>query len=102
MATSPQLSAPVAVINNAGTAIAGSATAGNTVIARSADGTILGTALVNSISRFSLNFKQAQINGEKIYLTQVDASGNESPTSMISAPDFTCYSQVEMSYLITK
>ena len=52
MATSPLISAPVATINNAGTAIAGSATAGNTVIARLADGTILGTALVNGISRF--------------------------------------------------
>ncbi len=95
MATSPLISAPVATINNAGTAIAGSATAGNTVIARLADGTILGTALVNGISRFSMNFKQAQINGEKIYLTQVDASGNESAPSIISAPDFTAPTEPE-------
>ncbi|MEN5302969.1 BapA/Bap/LapF family large adhesin [Pseudomonas sp. TWI628] len=87
------LSAPAAltnvVLNNNGLTLTGLGEAGASVTVRGPDGTIIGTGLVAANGSFTLNLTTAQLNAERLSVTQTDAGNNTSAAVAVTAPDHT-------------
>ncbi|CRN06907.1 hypothetical protein PYEL_27300 [Pseudomonas sp. URMO17WK12:I11] len=91
--TTPDLTPPAAltnvVLNNNGLTLTGLGEAGATVSVRGVDGTILGTGLVAANGSFTLTLNSAQLNAQRLSVTQTDAGNNTSVAVAVTAPDFT-------------
>ena len=91
--TTPDLTAPSpltnVVLNNNGLTLTGLGEAGATVTVRGADGTIVGTGVVSANGSFTLDLDTAQLNAQRLSITQTDAGNNTSAAVNIIAPDFT-------------
>ncbi len=91
--STPDLTAPVAltnlVLNNNGLTLTGLGEAGATVTVRGPDGTIIGTGLVAANGSFTLTLDSAQLNAQRLSVTQNDAGNNTSSPTQVIAPDFT-------------
>ncbi|WP_028631626.1 BapA/Bap/LapF family large adhesin [Pseudomonas parafulva] len=89
----PDLTPPAALtnvaLNNNGLTLTGLGEAGATVTVRGIDGTIIGTGLVAANGSFTLTLDSAQLNAQRLSVTQTDAGNNTSPAVAITAPDFT-------------
>jgi hypothetical protein len=91
--TAPDTTAPLALTNvglsNDGLTVSGRGEVGATVTVRSAGGVALGTAVVGTDGSFSATLSAAQLNGERLSVTQADASNNVSPVVNVTAADIT-------------
>ncbi|MDP9520651.1 BapA/Bap/LapF family large adhesin [Pseudomonas putida] len=89
--TAPDITAPAAptdlAVSADGSVITGRAEPGSTVRIVAADGSELGTAVVGPTGVFSINLAPPQVDGEVLQATATDATGNTSPTSVVTAPD---------------
>jgi hypothetical protein len=82
--------APTAlVINATASSLSGRGEVGATVTVRSANGTVLGTAVVGADGLFAVSLSSPQLNGEALAVTQADAAGNVSPAASLIATDVT-------------
>ncbi|WP_210358191.1 BapA/Bap/LapF family large adhesin [Sphingomonas beigongshangi] len=91
-ATAPDLTAPdapTATVESTGTVVIGTGEPGATVTIRDAAGTPIGTATVGAGGSYTAVLTTAQANGEQVQVTQADAAGNVSPTTVATAPDIT-------------
>ncbi|MFK3797055.1 BapA/Bap/LapF family large adhesin [Pseudomonas sp. NPDC088444] len=70
-----------------GLTLTGRGEAGAIVTVSGTGGVALGTAVVNSDGTFTVTLGTAQIAGQTLHLSQTDASGNESPSVNLTAPD---------------
>lgn len=89
-AVAPDLTAPIAptaALDATGNVVSGTGEAGATITVRAADGTPLGTALVNAGGFYAATLSAAQINGEVLSVTQADGAGNVSPPIALTASD---------------
>jgi len=89
-AVAPDLTAPItptAALDATGNVVTGTGEAGATITVRAADGTPLGTALVNAGGFYAATLSAAQINGEVLSVTQADGAGNVSPPIALTAAD---------------
>ncbi|MFK0311629.1 BapA/Bap/LapF family large adhesin [Pseudomonas sp. NPDC090233] len=77
----------VTALSANGLVLTGTGEAGATVTVRDASGNVLGTALVNGGGVFSVNLASAQLNGQVLGVTQVDAAQNLSGSTSYTAPD---------------
>ncbi|MFJ4384331.1 BapA/Bap/LapF family large adhesin [Pseudomonas sp. NPDC089408] len=75
------------VLSNDGLVLTGRGEPGATVTVIGEGGIDLGTALVDANGNFSANLSAAQINGELLSASQADATGNESNSISLTAPD---------------
>ncbi|MDH0747150.1 Ig-like domain-containing protein [Pseudomonas sp. GD03842] len=75
------------VLTANGTTLTGRGEAGATVVVSGTGGVTLGTAVVGSNGTFSVTLTTAQIAGQTLHISQTDASGNESPSLDLTAPD---------------
>ncbi|MDG9890784.1 BapA/Bap/LapF family large adhesin [Pseudomonas juntendi] len=92
--SAPDITPPVApselAITADGTAVSGRAEPGSTVRVLAADGsTVLGTVVVGASGAFEITLSPAQANGELLDVVAIDADGNSSLPTQISAPDIT-------------
>ncbi|WP_449429784.1 BapA/Bap/LapF family large adhesin [Pseudomonas putida] len=91
--STPDLTPPAAlanvVLNNNGLTLTGLGEAGATVTVRSPDGTILGSGLVAANGGFSLTLDTAQLNAQRLSVTQTDTGNNTSTAVTLTAPDLT-------------
>lgn len=90
--------APGALLFNAdGSLLTGTAEPGATVQLRAADGTLLGSAVAAADGTFSLTISPAQDNGQTLVVSAIDAAGNASATSPVTAPDITPPSPLDVT-----
>ena len=93
LVTTPDLTAPAplsnVVLNNNGLTLTGLGEAGATVTVAGPDGTIVGTGLVAANGSFTLTLDTAQLNAERLTVTQTDAGNNTSASLPVIAPDVT-------------
>ncbi|QRK86623.1 BapA prefix-like domain-containing protein [Pseudomonas granadensis] len=91
--TAPDTTAPTAPANLSlsadGSQLSGSGEAGATIQVRAADGSLLGSAVVAADGTFSVTLSPAQTDGQPLTVNAIDAAGNISTTSTVSAPDIT-------------
>jgi flagella basal body P-ring formation protein FlgA len=80
--TAPDLSAPDQpadlVLDASGTTLTGTAESGATVVVRAADGTVLGSDVVDGNGDFSITLNPAQLNGEALEIVVTDLDGRTS------------------------
>jgi VCBS repeat-containing protein len=76
-------------ITPGGSAIQGTGEPGSTVEVRLADGTLIGTIVVPAGGNFTVPLSPAQLDGQALDVTLIDAAGNVSQPSQIVAPDIT-------------
>ncbi|WP_294237294.1 BapA/Bap/LapF family large adhesin [uncultured Sphingomonas sp.] len=81
--------APVALVNGTGTVVTGTGEAGATVRILDPLGQQVGSAVVGSDGGYSATLTTPQANGQALTVTQVDAAGNISAPTPLSAPDIT-------------
>jgi len=90
--TAPDITAPVAPatgsVNASGTLVTGTGIAGDQIVVRSANGTLLGTGIVAANGTYSVSIP-AQINNQVLSITQLDAALNVSAPINATAPDLT-------------
>jgi VCBS repeat-containing protein len=90
--TAPDITAPVApatgIVNASGTLVTGSGIVGDQIVVRSANGTLLGSAIVAADGTYSVSIP-AQINNQVLSITQLDAALNVSAPINATAPDLT-------------
>ncbi|HEN8798904.1 TPA: VCBS domain-containing protein, partial [Pseudomonas putida] len=79
----------VAVINNSGTQLVGTAEAGTRVTVINNNGDLLGQVTVDPDGTFVIDLTTAQINGQQLTLIAQDATGNPSAPLVVTAPDLT-------------
>lgn len=89
--TAPDTQAPEPIsneaINGTGSQITGLGEPGATVTVRAADGTVLGSAVVQANGGFTIPLSPAQNNGQALTVEQRDPAGNISTTVPVTAPD---------------
>ncbi|MCF5070982.1 hypothetical protein GIW70_22655, partial [Pseudomonas syringae] len=76
-----------ALISADGSTLSGTGEAGATVNVTTANGTLLGSAVVGADGAFSVTLVPAPTNGEPLAVSQTDPDGNESPSTSLIAPD---------------
>ncbi|WP_338746111.1 BapA/Bap/LapF family large adhesin [Pseudomonas putida] len=76
-------------ITPGGSAIQGTGEPGSTVEVRLVDGTLIGTIVVPAGGNFTVPLSPAQLDGQALDVTLIDAAGNVSQPSQIVAPDIT-------------
>ncbi|MEG3090598.1 BapA/Bap/LapF family large adhesin [Sphingomonas sp. PB1R3] len=81
--------APTGSVVDSGATLAGTGEAGATLTVRAADGTVLGSGLVDANGNFSVTLNPVQANGQTLQIAQSDAAGNASPSVSVLAPDIT-------------
>ena len=67
----------------------GAATAGSTVTVLDSNGLNLGSSKVNSLGRFSILMRFAQLNAQTLHVTATDDTGHSSVTALVVANDLT-------------
>jgi len=77
------------VISSDGFTLTGAGTPGNTINIVAADGTNLGSGTVNSLGRFTIFMRFAQLNAQTLHVTASDASGHHSVPGTVTAADST-------------
>ncbi|QRY96341.1 BapA prefix-like domain-containing protein [Sphingomonas paucimobilis] len=90
--TAPDITAPAAptaTLAADGASVFGNGEPGATVRIVDANGTLLGTAVVDADTSFTLTLTPPQVNGQTLSATQADAAGNVSQPATVSAPDVT-------------
>ncbi|MEC3910172.1 Ig-like domain-containing protein [Sphingobium sp. CR2-8] len=85
---------PTAMIDGTGSVVTGSVVsgtgvAGSTIEVRAADGTVLGTGVVDAQGNFTVRLDTPQVDGEPLGVVQLDQVGNPSLPTPITAPDLT-------------
>ncbi|MHC8407041.1 BapA/Bap/LapF family large adhesin [Pseudomonas sp. TMB3-21] len=89
--TAPDTTAPTAptdiTVSPDGTQLGGTGAAGATIEVRTADGTLLGSAVVAADGTFSVTISPAQTGGQPLTVNATDAAGNSSSAVTVSAPD---------------
>ncbi|PWB37101.1 hypothetical protein DCO47_05690 [Pseudomonas sp. NDM] len=75
------------LISADGSTLSGTGEAGATVNVTTADGTLLGSAVVGADGSFSVTLAPAPTNGEALAISQTDPAGNVSPSTSVNAPD---------------
>ncbi|MEJ8631738.1 Ig-like domain-containing protein [Sphingomonas sp. I4] len=81
--------APTGSVVDSGATLAGTGEAGATLIVRAADGSVLGSGLVDASGNFAVTLNPVQANGQTLQIAQSDAAGNASPSVTVLAPDIT-------------
>lgn len=78
-------------VNGAGLVLTGSGEIGATVVVRDSAGTVIsvGTATVGNGGTFNVTLSSAQLNGQNLSVTLVDAAGNVSAPATYGVPDTT-------------
>jgi len=84
----PESPADLVLAGN-GSSISGTAPAGSLVEVRDANGTVLGSVQVGNDGTFTITLDPAQANGELLDVVAIDADGNSSLPTQITAPDIT-------------
>ncbi|WP_330508943.1 Ig-like domain-containing protein [Pseudomonas putida] len=79
----------IAVINDSGTQVTGTAEAGTRVTVVNNNGDLLGQVTVDPDGTFVLDLNLPQINGETLTIIAQDATGNPSIPLAVTAPDLT-------------
>ncbi|EKT4566925.1 BapA prefix-like domain-containing protein [Pseudomonas putida] len=79
----------VAIINDSGTQVIGTAEAGTRVTVVNNNGDLLGQVTVEPDGTFVLDLNRPQINGETLTIIAQDATGNPSVPLAVTAPDLT-------------
>lgn len=74
------------VVGSGGVAVSGHGEPGDTATVRAADGTVLGSAVVNASGVFVAPLNGAAVPGTQLQVTQADAAGNLSPVATVSVP----------------
>ncbi|WP_272905092.1 BapA/Bap/LapF family large adhesin [Pseudomonas petrae] len=87
--TTPPALPVVTTLSANGLTLSGTGEAGATVKVTSASGASLGSATVQADGTFSVALSAAQLNGEKLNLTQTDVATNVSGTVVYQAADVT-------------
>jgi VCBS repeat-containing protein len=72
-----------------GSSISGTAPVGSLVEVRDANGSVIGSVQVGNDGTFTIALDPAQANGELLDVVAIDADGNSSLPSQITAPDIT-------------
>ncbi|MBF7143924.1 MULTISPECIES: BapA/Bap/LapF family large adhesin [Pseudomonas] len=89
--TAPDLNGPLLpealTLDVSGTVLSGRGEVAATVSVRAADGTLLGSAVVGADGRFAVNLPAAQLNGQALQVSAVDAAGNASAAVPLTAAD---------------
>lgn len=89
--SAPDTSAPDApgdlLLSSDGLTLSGTGEVGATVTIRAADGSVLGSAIVNDDGTFSVTLSSAQLPGTQLFAEQVDAAGNVSAQTAIEVVD---------------
>jgi hypothetical protein len=89
--SAPDLTQPAAptdlAVSADGLTLTGRAFPGLRIFVRSASGLSLGTARVGADGLFSVDLSPAQLNGEQLEVSAIDASGNSTASALVSAPD---------------
>ncbi|MEB2652529.1 Ig-like domain-containing protein [Pseudomonas siliginis] len=75
------------LISADGSTLSGTGEAGATVNVTTANGTVLGSAVVGADGSFSVTLAPAPTNGEALAISQTDPAGNVSPSTSVNAPD---------------
>ncbi|WP_033727805.1 Ig-like domain-containing protein, partial [Pseudomonas cremoricolorata] len=87
----PDITAPVApfdlAVNADGSVLSGRGEPGSRVRVTDARGVELGSAVVNAAGSFALSLVPAQTEGQSLQATALDAAGNVSPATSVSAPN---------------
>ncbi|WP_062382259.1 BapA/Bap/LapF family large adhesin [Pseudomonas abietaniphila] len=76
-------------ISSDGFTLTGAGTPGSTVTVLAGDGTNLGSGTVNSLGRFTIFMRFAQLNAQTLHVTASDASGHTSVPGTVIAADST-------------
>ncbi|WP_426809630.1 BapA/Bap/LapF family large adhesin [Pseudomonas sp. WOUb67] len=90
--TAPDITPPatvIAIINDSGTQVIGTAEAGTRVTVINNNGDLLGQVTVDPDGTFVLNLNNPQINGEVLTVIAQDTTGNPSAPLQMTAPDLT-------------
>ncbi|MGV2835631.1 Ig-like domain-containing protein, partial [Pseudomonas shirazensis] len=77
------------MLNNNGLTLTGLGEPGASVTVRGPDGTIIGSGNVAANGSFTLTLDNAQLNAQRLSVTQSDASNNTSAPVAVTAPDLT-------------
>lgn len=75
------------VLSADGAQLSGTGEAGATVEVRNTNGTLIGSTTVGDDGYFSAQLVPPQLNGQSLVASQIDATGNSSPTTPITATD---------------
>ncbi|USU10010.1 Ig-like domain-containing protein [Sphingomonadaceae bacterium OTU29MARTA1] len=81
--------APVATLDATGTIVSGLGEPGARVVVRDAGGADIGSATVGPQGSYTIVLATPQVNSQALGVTQVDAAGNVSAATPITAPDLT-------------
>ncbi|WP_201295461.1 BapA/Bap/LapF family large adhesin [Luteimonas sp. 9C] len=81
--------APTAAINDTGDTVSGQAEIGATVEVRDIDGTLLGSGVAGTGGFYTITLDPPLTAGEQLSVTAVDAAGNVSDPTLLTAPDLT-------------
>lgn len=76
-------------VSSDGFILAGAATAGSTVNILDSNGVSLGSGRVNSLGRFSILMRFAQLNAQTLHVVSTDDAGHTSVTALVVANDLT-------------
>ncbi|QXI18036.1 BapA/Bap/LapF family large adhesin [Pseudomonas hamedanensis] len=76
-------------LSSDGSQLTGTARAGTTIEVRSANGELLGRAVVGADGTFVLTLIRAQANGEVLSVLAINSVGAQSPAVTLNAPDIT-------------
>jgi len=87
--TTPATAPTAVAISADGQSVSGNGVAGDTIEVRNAGGTLLGTATVESNGTFTVTLTPAQLDGQQLNITQIDASNLASSPAAVTAPDVT-------------
>ncbi|NQD58579.1 hypothetical protein HP546_24890, partial [Pseudomonas sp. CM25] len=77
------------VVAGDGSAVSGTAPAGSLVEVRDAQGNVVGSVQVGQDGSFTIGLTPVQANGEALDVVAIDADGNSSLPTQVSAPDIT-------------
>ncbi len=81
--------APVATLDATGTIVSGLGEPGARVVVRDAGGADIGSATVGPQASYTIVLATPQVNSQSLGVTQVDAAGNVSAATPLTAPDLT-------------
>ncbi|GGO91340.1 BapA/Bap/LapF family large adhesin [Stakelama pacifica] len=81
--------APTAVVAGDGNSVSGTGEAGATISVTDPEGVALGSTTVAANGTYTVALSEAQLDGERLTVSQTDTGGNASPPVTAIAPDLT-------------